>query len=78
MPKDDQTVHYDGPSGGWGSVRGMARIYARELSPLTVLETLSEQNKPHGFASVSCAWAKPASYTRPSSARMAPRPPCGK
>ena len=62
MPKDDTTVHYEGPSGGWGSVRGMARIYARELSPLTVIKTLSEQNKPKGFACVSCAWAKPADY----------------
>ena len=62
MPKDSNTVHYEGPSGGWGSVRGMARIYARELSPPTVLKTLSEQNKPEGFACVSCAWAKPADY----------------
>ena len=62
MPKDDDTVQYEGPSGGWGSVRGMMRIYARELSPPTVLKTLSEQNKPEGFACVSCAWAKPADY----------------
>jgi molybdopterin-dependent oxidoreductase alpha subunit len=62
MPKDNNTVHYEGPSGGWGSVRGMARIYARELSPPTVLKTLSEQNKTEGFACVSCAWAKPADY----------------
>jgi molybdopterin-dependent oxidoreductase alpha subunit len=62
MPQDDHTAHYDGPSGGWGSLRGMARIYARELSPPAILKTLSEQNKPHGFACVSCAWAKPADY----------------
>ena len=78
MPKDDNTVHYEGPSGGWGSVRGMARIYARELSPPTVLKTLSEQNKPEGFACVSCAWAKPPTTTRRSSARTAPRRRCGK
>ena len=62
MPQDDHTAHYDGPSGGWGSLRGMARIYARELSPPAILKTLSEQNKPHGFACVSCAWAKPADH----------------
>jgi molybdopterin-dependent oxidoreductase alpha subunit len=62
MPKDDETVHYEGPSGGWGSLRGIASVYARELSPPAVLKTLSEQNKPEGFACVSCAWAKPANY----------------
>jgi len=62
MPKDDDTVHYNGPSGGWGSVRGMASVYARELSSPAALRTLSEQNKPKGFACVSCAWAKPADY----------------
>jgi molybdopterin-dependent oxidoreductase alpha subunit len=60
--RPDNTVHYDGPAGGWGSVRGMARIYARELSTPAVVKVLSEQNKPEGFACVSCAWAKPANY----------------
>jgi len=61
-PKDDQTVHYDGPSGGWGSVRGIARILGAELDSPTVLGTLMRQNKPGGFMCVSCAWTKPADY----------------
>jgi len=57
-----KTVHYDGPAGGWGSVRGIARIFAKELSSPTVLDTLRRQNKPGGFMCVSCAWAKPADH----------------
>jgi molybdopterin-dependent oxidoreductase alpha subunit len=60
--KKDQTVHYDGPSGGWGSVRGMARILGAELDSPTVLGTLMRQNKPGGFMCVSCAWTKPADH----------------
>ncbi|MFN7025990.1 MAG: FdhF/YdeP family oxidoreductase [Pseudorhizobium sp.] len=57
-----KTVHYDGPAGGWGSVRGIARIFAKELSSPTVLDTLRRQNKPGGFMCVSCAWTKPADH----------------
>jgi molybdopterin-dependent oxidoreductase alpha subunit len=62
MPDDDQTVHYDHPAGGWGSLRGMARVAGKELNSPAVLKTLFEQNKPDGFACVSCAWAKPAQH----------------
>ena len=59
---DDQdgTVHYDGPSGGWGSLRGITRIFGKEWNTPAVAETLSHQNKPDGFMCVSCAWTKPA------------------
>jgi molybdopterin-dependent oxidoreductase alpha subunit len=60
--KRDETVHYDGPSGGWGSVRGMARILGAELDTPTVTGTLMRQNKPGGFMCVSCAWTKPADH----------------
>ena len=30
MAKDDATVTYDGPAGGWGSIRGIARIAGDE------------------------------------------------
>jgi molybdopterin-dependent oxidoreductase alpha subunit len=62
MPREGKTVHYDGPSGGWGSLKGIAKIFGSELSSPAVLDTLRRQNKPHGFACVSCAWAKPANY----------------
>jgi molybdopterin-dependent oxidoreductase alpha subunit len=62
MTKIDKTVHYDGPSGGWGSVRGMARIYGAEIDSPAVARTLMRQNKPGGFMCVSCAWTKPREY----------------
>ncbi|MCB8818984.1 FdhF/YdeP family oxidoreductase [Microvirga rosea] len=62
MAKDDATVSYDGPAGGWGSVRGIASIFGKEWATPAALETLAQQNKPGGFACVSCAWTKPAHY----------------
>jgi molybdopterin-dependent oxidoreductase alpha subunit len=52
---------YEGPAGGWGSVRGMAEV-AHDQWPLpaAVLTELARQNKVDGFMCVSCAWAKPA------------------
>ncbi|HTL31151.1 MAG TPA: FdhF/YdeP family oxidoreductase, partial [Tepidisphaeraceae bacterium] len=58
----DETVHYDGPSGGWGSLRGIGRIFGAELDRPDVLGTLMRQNKPGGFMCVSCAWTKPAQH----------------
>lgn len=55
-----ETKHYDSPSGGWGSVRGMASVFAREIASPAIIETLSRQNKPKGFMCTSCAWGKPA------------------
>lgn len=62
MPREQETVHYDSPSGGWGSLKGIAKIFGSEATSPAVLETLSRQNKPYGFACVSCAWTKPANY----------------
>ena len=30
MSDRDETVHYDSPAGGWGSLRGIARIFGEE------------------------------------------------
>jgi molybdopterin-dependent oxidoreductase alpha subunit len=59
--KPDLTA-FDGPAGGWGSVRSLAEVLPRErISPETLRE-LVRQNKPDGFQCVSCAWAKPADH----------------
>jgi molybdopterin-dependent oxidoreductase alpha subunit len=50
---------YDAPAGGWGSVRSLARSLTREGNPTGATLELMRQNKPDGFACVSCAWAKP-------------------
>ena len=50
---------YPGPAGGWGSLRSLADIIPREGNPVVTSAELLRQNKPDGFACVSCAWAKP-------------------
>ena len=60
MAEEEETVHYDGAEGGWGSLRGMASIAWSEKPTPAVLDTLRRQNKVRGFMCVSCAWTKPA------------------
>ena len=55
----EDTPHYEDPTGGWGSVRGMLRIMGKERPDPGVLQTLLSQNKPEGHMCTSCAWAKP-------------------
>ena len=50
---------YDGPAGGWGSVRSLADIIPREKNIAQTSAELLRQNKHDGFACVSCAWSKP-------------------
>jgi molybdopterin-dependent oxidoreductase alpha subunit len=62
MPQPMQKISfkpYTGPSGGWGSVYSLANILWRENVPLRGPALLLHQNRRHGFACVSCAWAKP-------------------
>jgi molybdopterin-dependent oxidoreductase alpha subunit len=60
MPPKTPVIVEPGPAGGWGSVGGMAKVAWREHTDPSTLKTLMEQNRPHGFACVSCAWTKPA------------------
>jgi len=55
-----ETKRYTGATGGWGSLRGMASVFARELASPAIIETLARQNKPEGYMCASCAWGKPA------------------
>ena len=55
--KDDGS--YEGPAGGWGSVRSLVRKSTDEHAVSAALHELPRQNKPDGFMCVSCAWAKP-------------------
>lgn len=62
MAKRDQPAEYDHPAGGWGSLRGIVETFAREQSSRAAIKALMSQNKPKGFACVSCAWTKPAKH----------------
>ncbi|MET0137160.1 MAG: FdhF/YdeP family oxidoreductase [Sphingobium sp.] len=53
---------FKGPAVGWGSVRSLAEILPREKIGAEGLRELARQNKPEGFACVSCAWPKPADH----------------
>ncbi|MEG8040915.1 FdhF/YdeP family oxidoreductase [Sphingomonas sp. LR60] len=50
---------YEGPAGGWGSMRSLADIIPREKNIAQTSAELLRQNKHDGFACVSCAWSKP-------------------
>ena len=55
--------HSPGPAGGWGSLKGIARIFGESWSSPASLATLGQLNKPKGVMCVSCAWPKPANYS---------------
>lgn len=60
LSRDLDVRPYDAPSGGWGSVRSLARSLTHNLVPIRGPRVLLSQNKTGGFMCVSCAWAKPA------------------
>jgi molybdopterin-dependent oxidoreductase alpha subunit len=51
---------FDHPAGGWRSLKSVTSVLVREHVALAGVRLLSHQNKPDGYACVSCAWAKPA------------------
>ncbi len=60
MKHDPKFSTYKHSAGGWGSVQSLARSLTREHVPVSGTRILMHQNKPEGFACVSCSWAKPA------------------
>lgn len=60
MSEKPKIEPFEGPAGGWGSVRSVESILTREGRLISGNALLLKQNKPDGYACVSCAWAKPA------------------
>lgn len=66
MAKEDEartqvgTNHYNGPAGGWGSIKGISQVLMDQKPDPGVLRTLARQNKVGGHMCTSCAWTKPA------------------
>jgi molybdopterin-dependent oxidoreductase alpha subunit len=60
MHKTPEFKAYQNAAGGWGSIKEVVVNAVREGAPLSIAQALLQQNKPDGFACVSCAWAKPA------------------
>ncbi|KQM80414.1 FdhF/YdeP family oxidoreductase [Xylophilus sp. Leaf220] len=50
---------YEGPAGGWGSMKSLA-VTAARFGAVQAMPLLAKQNKPDGYACVSCAWGRPA------------------
>jgi hypothetical protein len=48
------------PAGGWGSANAITSLLRHEHVLLKGGHVVIHQNKPDGFACVSCSWAKPA------------------
>ncbi len=57
--KTPRIEEYEGPAGGYGSLRSVGEILVREEIPNRIA-TLQHQNKPGGYMCVSCSWAKPS------------------
>jgi formate dehydrogenase major subunit len=60
MDKEGGSHEPTTPSGGWGSLKEVGTILLQERVPPQRAAILRKQNKPDGYACVSCAWAKPA------------------
>jgi molybdopterin-dependent oxidoreductase alpha subunit len=58
--EDARFEPYEHPAGGWGSAKAVASILSEERALVHGPGVLMKQNKPDGFACVSCSWAKPA------------------
>jgi len=60
MGKSEGFEEREHHAGGWGSVKALGAILLRERVPVEGARILLKQNKPGGYACVSCSWAKPA------------------
>lgn len=58
--QDPDTPFEHHASGGWGSLRGVARIFGEVKGGSVAAKVLARLNKPGGVMCSSCAWAKPA------------------
>jgi molybdopterin-dependent oxidoreductase alpha subunit len=60
VEQDANTPYDKGPAGGWGSLRGVSRVFGQVDGSTVAAKILSSLNKPGGVMCSSCAWAKPA------------------
>ncbi len=58
--QDPGTPYDHSAAGGWGSLKGVSRIFGEAQSSTRAMSVLSKLNKPGGVMCSSCAWAKPA------------------
>ena len=63
QPKDldlEKSIQpYDGPAGGWGALRAVAKAIREQMAVARSVEALQRVNKPLGFDCPGCAWPDP-------------------
>ncbi len=47
---------YDGPAGGWGALKAVAKAVRQEMGASTKTRALLDVNQPEGFDCPGCAW----------------------
>ncbi len=57
--KPDGIRGYDGPAGGWGALRSVAKAIRKEQRIADAAATLLKTNQPDGFDCPGCAWPDP-------------------
>jgi molybdopterin-dependent oxidoreductase alpha subunit len=50
---------YDGPAGGWGALKAVAKAVRSEMGASTSTRALLDMNQPDGFDCPGCAWPDP-------------------
>ena len=50
---------YDGPAGGWGALRAVARTLREQMDAVSGGKLLLRNNQPDGFDCPGCAWPDP-------------------
>lgn len=50
---------YDGPAGGWGALRAVAKALHEQMNTVSGGKLLLRNNQPHGFDCPGCAWPDP-------------------
>lgn len=53
---NDTIRRYDGPAGGWGALRSVARHLGEQKIAISGARTLLRANQPDGFDCPGCAW----------------------
>jgi molybdopterin-dependent oxidoreductase alpha subunit len=55
----DGVSTYEGPAGGWGALRAVAKAISGQMAIGRETAALSRVNQPHGFDCPGCAWPDP-------------------
>ncbi|WNL44197.1 FdhF/YdeP family oxidoreductase [Dyella sp. BiH032] len=58
--RDDKSIQpYEGPAGGWGALRAVAKAVREQMAVGRSVDALQRVNKPAGFDCPGCAWPDP-------------------